>query len=236
MAQEQRIALITGGNRGLGFATAQQLAAAGMKVLIGSRDAEKGEAAAQKFQHQGLDVQSYQLSVTDRGGVKVLAQLIESKFGRLDVLINNAGIYPDSDGSTLLSTNLGAIREALETNTYGPITLCQAFVPLMQANGYGRIVNVSSGMGQLDDMQGGSPAYRLSKTALNAVTKMLAAELNGTNIKVNCVCPGWVRTDMGGSEAPRSPEAGADTIAWLAQLPDDAPSGLFWRDRSPIAW
>ncbi|PSN19303.1 short-chain dehydrogenase [filamentous cyanobacterium CCP5] len=236
MAAEQRVALVTGGNRGLGFATAQQLAQAGMKVLIGSREAENGEAAAQSLQQQGLDVLAYQLSVTDRGGIKVLAQLIETKFGRLDVLINNAGIYPDSDGDTLLTTNLGSIREALETNTYGPISLCQTCVPLMQANGYGRIVNVSSGMGQLNDMGGGSPAYRLSKTALNSVTRILAAELEGTNIKVNSVCPGWVQTDMGGSEAPRTPAEGADTIAWLAQIPDDAPSGLFWRDRTPIPW
>ncbi|MBD0334172.1 MAG: SDR family oxidoreductase [Cyanobacteria bacterium Co-bin13] len=236
MAAEQRVALVTGANRGIGFETTRQLAKQGIKVILGSRDPKKGEAAADKLRQEGLDVVAHQLSVTDAGGIKILAELLESEVGRVDILVNNAGILPDAHDGSILSTDVGPIREAMETNTYAPILLAQAFVPLMKKQGYGRIVNVSSGMGQLTDMGGGHTAYRLSKVSLNAVTRILASELEGTNIKVNSVCPGWVQTDMGGAGATRSPEQGADTIVWLATLSDDAPSGLFWRDRSPIPW
>jgi NAD(P)-dependent dehydrogenase (short-subunit alcohol dehydrogenase family) len=236
MAEDQRVALVTGANRGIGFETTRQLAKQGIKVILGSRNPEKGEAAAHKLRQEGLDVIAHQLSVTDAGGIKILAELLESDFGRLDILVNNAGILPDGHHGSVLNTDLGAIREAMETNTYGPILLAQAFVPLMKKHGYGRIVNVSSGMGQLEDMGGGYTAYRLSKVSLNAVTRILAAELEGTSIKVNSVCPGWVKTDMGGAGATRSVEAGADTVVWLATLPEAGPSGLFWRDRNPIPW
>jgi len=231
---DRRVALVTGANRGIGLATTRQLARQGIKVILGSRDPEQGESVAQALRDDGLDVVSHQLSVTDAGGIKILAQLIDTQFGRLDILVNNAGIFPDSD--SILTTAIGPIREAMETNVFGPILMAQACVPLMKRHGYGRIVNVSSGMGQLSDMGGNHTAYRLSKVTLNGVTRILAAECQDTNIKVNSVCPGWVRTRMGGEAAPRSPEAGADTIAWLATLPDDAPSGQFWRDRTPIPW
>ncbi|MBD2258548.1 SDR family oxidoreductase [Pseudanabaena sp. FACHB-2040] len=236
MAAEQRVALVTGANRGIGFETTRQLAKQGIKVVLGSRDPKKGEAAAEKLRQEGLDVVAHQLSVTDSGGIKILAELLESEFGRVDILVNNAGILPDAHDGSILSIDVGPIREAMETNAYAPILLAQSFVPLMKQQGYGRIVNVSSGMGQLSDMGGGHTAYRLSKVSLNAITRILANELEGTNIKVNSVCPGWVKTDMGGTGATRSPEQGADTVVWLATLPDDAPSGLFWRDRSPIPW
>lgn len=236
MAAEQRVALITGANRGLGFETARQLARQGIRVILGSRDPDKGEAAAAQLRQQGGDVTAHQISVTDEGGIKILAQLLKSDFGRMDILVNNAGILPDVQGGSALSTPLGSIREAMETNVYGPILLAQAFIPLMKQQNYGRIVNVSSGMGQLAEMGSGYTAYRLSKTALNAVTLILANELEGSNIKVNAVCPGWVKTDMGGPEAPRTLEQGADTIAWLATLADDAPTGRFWRDRTVIPW
>jgi NAD(P)-dependent dehydrogenase (short-subunit alcohol dehydrogenase family) len=131
---------------------------------------------------------------------------------------------------------MNMVRETVETNVYGPLLLCQALVPLMERNGHGRIVNVSSGMGQLSDMGSGNPAYRLSKTALNAVTAMVSAQVRGRNILVNSMCPGWVRTDMGGSAAPRSVEQGADTALWLGTLPDEGPTGGFFRDRKPVSW
>jgi len=142
----------------------------------------------------------------------------------------------DPRGSRVLDSKLVTWRDTLETNLIGPLLLAQALVPLLKRNGYGRIVNVSSGQGQLSDMGVGTPAYRVSKTALNALTRTLAAELKGSGILVNSMCPGWVRTDMGGAGAPRTVEQGADTAVWLATLPDDGPSGGFFRDRRPIPW
>jgi NAD(P)-dependent dehydrogenase (short-subunit alcohol dehydrogenase family) len=142
----------------------------------------------------------------------------------------------DPRGSRFLDSKLDVYRDTLETNLFGPLQLAQAVVPLMKAKRYGRIVNFSSGLGQLSEMAAGTPAYRISKTALNALTRILAAEFQGSNILVNSMCPGWVRTEMGGDGAPRTPEQGADTALWLATLPDDGPTGGFFRDRKPIAW
>ncbi|HEY9876909.1 MAG TPA: SDR family oxidoreductase [Leptolyngbyaceae cyanobacterium] len=236
MTAEQRVALVTGANRGLGLETARQLAQQNIRVIIGSRDPEQGEAAAAQLKQQGGATVAHPLDVTNEDSIKKLSQFLESEFGRVDILVNNAGIMPDRSGGSVFSTELESIREAMETNVYGPILLAQTLVPAMKQQNYGRIVNVSSGLGQLAEMGGGYTAYRLSKTALNAATRILADEVGGSNIKVNAVCPGWVQTDMGGPNAPRTPEQGADTIAWLATLPDDAPSGLFWRDRTPIPW
>ncbi len=154
------------------------------------------------------------------------------------MLVNNAGIYIDyqADSNSILNAKVDTLRQTIETNVYGVLQITQALIPLMKEQNYGRIVNVSSGMGQLNDMQGGSPGYRVSKTALNALTRIFASELKGTNILVNSVCPGWVKTDMGGSEAPRTPEQGVDTIVWLATLPDGSATGGFFRDRQPIDW
>lgn len=136
----------------------------------------------------------------------------------------------------MFKTRLDILDATLKTNFYGPLLLCQAFVPLMKRNKYGRIVNVSSGLGQLDSLGSGYPAYELSKAALNALTLSMARELRGTNVLINAMCPGWVRTDMGGWHAPRSVEEGADTVVWLATLPDGGPQGGFFRDRQPIPW
>jgi NAD(P)-dependent dehydrogenase (short-subunit alcohol dehydrogenase family) len=154
------------------------------------------------------------------------------------VLVNNAGVLLDMEaaGDSLFDARLETFEQTFETNVWGPLLLSQTLIPAMKERGYGRVVNVSSGMGQLSDMGSGSPAYRLSKTALNALTRILAHELRSTNVLVNAVCPGWVRTDMGGPAAPRTPQQGADTITWLATLPDDGPSGGFFRDRKPIPW
>jgi NAD(P)-dependent dehydrogenase (short-subunit alcohol dehydrogenase family) len=152
------------------------------------------------------------------------------------VLVNNAGVMLDPRGSRVLDARPKTFRDTLEANMLGPLQLMQALVPLMKKHGYGRIVNVASGQGQLSDMGVGTPAYRVSKTALNALTRTFAAELHGTGILVNSMCPGWVKTDMGGPNAPRTVEQAADTAVWLATLPDDGPNGGFFRDRQPIPW
>jgi len=234
MSPTKRVAVVTGANRGIGFETCRQLAKKGIQVILTSRDRANGEAAVEKLQAEGLDVSYHPLDVTDSDSVQRLAEFIKSEFGQLDILVNNAGVLLDSS-DTVLSTKIDTLRQTMDTNLYAPLLLCQALIPLMKHN-YGRVVNVSSGAGQLSDMTSGYPSYRISKTALNALTRILANELKGTNILVNSVCPGWVKTDMGGANAPRTPEQGADTIVWLATLPDNGPTSGFFRDRQPIPW
>lgn len=232
------LAVVTGAYRNLGLTTCRVLAERGYEVLLTARRAEAGAAAAADLAAQGLAVRFAALEVTDTAAVKALADQIAASRGRVDVLVNNAGIFPDprpgTAAASILAADLESIRRAFETNTLAALHLCQCFIPLMQ--GRGRVVNVSSGMGQLSDMNGCCPGYRLSKTALNAVTRILADELRDTGIKVNSVCPGWVRTDMGGPDAPRTLEQGAAGIVWAATLPDDGPSGGFFRDGEPIPW
>jgi NAD(P)-dependent dehydrogenase (short-subunit alcohol dehydrogenase family) len=238
-SSKERIALVTGANRGLGLETSRKLALQGIRVILTSRDTAKGEAALQVLQAEGLPAEYQPLDVADSAGVGLLAETIEARHGHLDILVNNAGVFTDSQdpgGASVLTAGVDSIQRAFDTNTLGPLRLCQALVPLMRRNGYGRIVNVASGMGQLAEMNGGYPAYRLSKTALNALTRILSDELAGTGILVNSVCPGWVRTDMGGPSATRGIEEGVGTIVWLATLPEGSPSGLFFRDRQPIPW
>ena len=236
MAETARIALVTGGNRGIGLEICRQLAAHGLAVVLGARDASQGKAAAKALQDEGLAVDFHRLDVTSCRSIRACVAALGEKRGRIDVLVNNAGVLIDPRGSRFLDSKLDTYRDTLETNFYGPLQLAQAVVPLMKANRYGRIVNVSSGQGQLSDMGAGTPAYRVSKTALNALTRILSAEFHGNNILVNSMCPGWVRTGMGGESAPRSPVEGADTALWLATLPDDGPTGGFFRDRKPIPW
>jgi NAD(P)-dependent dehydrogenase (short-subunit alcohol dehydrogenase family) len=232
MAENGQIALVSGGNRGIGLEIVRQLADRGITVILGSRDEEEGWAAA-----EGLsgDVVVRQLDVADAESVDHLTSSIEEEFGRLDILVNNAGILNDEDQHGV-DADLDGVREALEANPFGVWRLCEAFIPLMQSRGYGRIVNISSGLGALEEMGGGSPAYRVSKAAPNALTRILASELEGRSILVNSVSPGWVQTDMGGSEASRSVEEGADTPVWAATLPNDGPTGGFFRDRQQIPW
>jgi NAD(P)-dependent dehydrogenase (short-subunit alcohol dehydrogenase family) len=224
--------LVSGGNRGIGREIVRQLAERGVTTILGSRDEEKGRVAA-----EGMDgnVRVRQLDATDEKGIAQLACDIEEEFGRLDVLVNNAGISIDR-GQHGVDADLGVVRETLEMNLFGAWRLCEVFVPLMQRNRYGRIVNVSSGMGAPNDMGGGYPAYRVSKTSLNALTRILASELRGMGILVNSVCPGWARTDMGGSGASRTVEEGAATPVWAATLPNNGPNGCFFRDRRQIPW
>ena len=235
MIDNNKIAVVTGANRGIGIEICRQLARKGVKVILTSRDESKGKAAAAELHREGLDVAFHQLDVTDPDSVSRLAADLESERGRLDILINNAGVMPEhSEAASVFKADVDLVRLTLETNALGPLRVAQALIPLMR--GEGRVVNVSSGMGQLAEMNGGWPGYRFSKTALNALTRILADELKETRIKVNSVCPGWVRTDMGGPGATRSVEQGAETPVWLALLPDDGPSGGFFRDKKPIPW
>ena len=223
---------MSGANRGIGREVARQLAEQGYTVVVGSRDLAKGEATAVEL---GDAAVATQLDVRDEASVREAVSFVEREFGRLDVLVNNAGIT-DGWSGTAAEPDFEKVREILDTNLFGSWRLAKATLPLMRRIGYGRIVNVSSGMGQLSDMGGRSPGYRVSKTGLNALTRMLTAELEDENILVNSVCPGWVRTDMGGQNARRSVEEGADTPVWLATLPDGGPRGGFFRDRKPIPW
>lgn len=232
----QRIAVVTGGNRGIGFEICRQLGKRGINVVLTARDSKKGNKAVEHLQSEGLNVLFHPLDVTSPEQVRRLASYMAEVHGRCDMLVNNAGILPDRRGSSVLNASIDTFRTVLETNFYGPLMLMQAIVPLMRKHRYGRIVNLSSGLGQLEDMGDGTPAYRASKTALNALTRMFAAAAADTGILVNSMCPGWVRTDMGGPNADRSVEKGAQTAVWLATLPDDGPTGGFFRDKQEIAW
>lgn len=232
----QRIAVVTGGGRGIGFEICHQLGQSGCTMVLTARDAKKGEAAAAKLRAEGSDVRFHVLDVTSAKSIAALAAFLENEFGGVDILVNNAGIMIDPRGSRLADSDLKTFRATLETNTLGPLALTQALLPLMKKRNYGRIVNLSSGLGQLSEMGGGTPAYRVSKAALNAVTRIAAAETRGANILVNSMCPGWVKTDMGGPNAPRTVAQGAATAVWLATLPDGGPTGGFFRDRKPIPW
>lgn len=233
---DRKIAVVTGANRGIGFEICRQLAAKGISVVLTSRDEAKGRMAVAQLGSQGLEIEFYQLDVTDVSGIQRLGGFLERKYGAADILVNNAGIMADAKGTGMLGVQLQIIRTTMETNVYGPLTLCQVLIPLMRNKNYGRIVNISSGLGQLSEMGGGTPAYRISKTALNVLTRTLAAELKGTNILVNSICPGWVKTDMGGPNAVKTLAEGADTAVWLATLPDGGASGGFYRDRKAISW
>jgi NAD(P)-dependent dehydrogenase (short-subunit alcohol dehydrogenase family) len=244
-----RIAIVTGGNRGLGLEIARQLTVQGIRVILTARNIQKGQQAVKDLALEGISVQFYALDVTRSSSIEGLTIFMNQEFGRCDILINSAGIFPDimtgnavdhdkGDVNGALNVSIKNIREAMETNVYGPLQLSQQLVPLMKRNNYGRIVNISSGLGQLTDYEGDGKfiAYRLSKTALNMLTCTFAAELKGTNILVNSVCPGWCQTDMGGPNALRSSQEGAKGVVWLATLADNGPSGGFFRDQKLISW
>ena len=233
----KKIALVSGANKGLGFEISRQLAEKGVQVIMAARDKQRGEKAVQELKKKGLDVVFCEMDVTDHDSVKKALGFVTTHHSRLDILVNNAGIMTEKDlKESALKIDLDTVRRTFETNTLAHLYVSQTFIPLMMKNNYGRIVNMSSGLGTLDDMKSGFTAYRISKTALNAVTRILAAELEGTNILINTMCPGWCKTDMGGPGATRSAAEGAETAVYLAMLPDGGPTGCYFRDKKKIAW
>ena len=227
------VALVTGANRGLGLECARQLLAVGFTVLMGARDEHRGLEAARSLESDRA--RAIRLDVTLRDDVLACRETVMRELdGRLDVLINNAAIHYDTDERTL-DADMTVVTEALNTNLLGAWRMAQMAAPLMRARRHGRIVNVSSGAGAQSELDGGTPAYALTKLALNGLTRMLAAELDGSGVMVNAVCPGWVNTDMGG-RGGRPVADGARGIVWAAVLPDGGPTGGFFRDGKPIAW
>jgi NAD(P)-dependent dehydrogenase (short-subunit alcohol dehydrogenase family) len=235
--QEQAVALVTGANRGIGREVARQLAERGYEVLLSARELEKASAAAAEVaQATGGAVRPLELDVSDRDSIAAAAAHLHGDPGRLDVLVNNAGIGADF-GVSGTAPDFDAIAHTLETNFYGAYRLTIAVLDLLRASEHARIVNVSSGMGGVAEMGGWSPGYRVSKAALNAMTRILSTELRDERILVNSACPGFVNTDMGGQfGAKKSVEDGAAGVVWLATLPDDGPSGGFFRDGKPVAF
>jgi len=229
-----RVAVVTGANRGIGLEVCRQLAGHGLRVILTARDLSNAEAAAHTIASAG-SIEPARLDVLDPKSIEGLASKLAGRRVHVDVLVNNAAILLDEDAG-LLDLPLDDLRHTFETNVFAPLAVSQAFVPGMVERGYGRVVNVSSQAGQLSSMSTYAPAYSMSKTALNAFTRQLSAATKGTGVLVNSGCPGWVRTDMGGPSAPRSVEQGADTIVWLATLPAKGPTGGFFSDRKPIAW
>ena len=232
------VAVVTGAYRGLGLETARQLADLGHRVLLTARRETEGRSAAEQLAAGGADVRFAALDITAAGSIRALKDLLVRDYGRLDVLVNNAGIFPDPSPGTpaasIFKAELDTIRTAFETNTLAALRLCQELIPLMQ--GHGRIVNVSSGVGQRSDMSGGCSACRVSQGGLQAAARIFADELQDTDVKINSVCPGWVQTDMGGPDATLTVAEGARGIVWAATLPADGPSGGFFRHGEPIPW
>jgi NAD(P)-dependent dehydrogenase (short-subunit alcohol dehydrogenase family) len=272
MKNLMKTVLVTGGNRGIGLEICRQLDGSGHRVIMGSRDLEKGLKAAGSL---SKNVIVKQLDVTNEESLRNLFNFVKTQFGLLDVLINNAGINKDPESSetslagkakNIIETNLPGARPVIkaatsmmrnagiiirrktagdvplvhvkyimETNFYGAWRTIQVFIPLLRKSNDARIINISSGMGELKSLTGDYPGYRLSKASLNALTIMFSNELKDDGIKVNAICPGWVRTDMGGPDAPRSVSEGADTAVWLA-TEESNPTGKFFRDRKEIEW
>lgn len=235
MSAAARVALVTGANRGLGLETSRQLLARGLRVALTGRDVDAVERARRGLGKTAGEAIAVPMDVSDPSSIAAAYREIESRFGAVDILVNNAAVLLH-ESTGVLSIPRDAFHETLETNLLGAIEVCRVAVPPMVARRYGRVVNVSSGAGQLSRMSSYAPAYSISKAALNAFTRILAETYRGRGILVNAVDPGWVRTDMGGRSAPRSAEQGADSIVWLATLPDSGPTGAFFRDRREIEW
>ena len=234
--KQSKTALVTGGNRGIGFAIAQGLLQKDYEVIITSRSLNKAKQAAEKLQEFGK-VTPIELDVSDDDSIEEAVKIFNQNYNisHLDILINNAGIYPD-EGVNILTISRRQLDATLNANTFGPIRIVQAFLPLLEKSQDARVINVSSNMGALQDLTANAPSYCLSKFALNGATIMLAQALHSQGITVNTIDPGWVRSDMGGSSAPRSPEQGADTAIWLATEAPRNETGKFWRDRQVISY
>ena len=253
MSSESKTALVTGGNKGIGFAICQGLLDANFNVFLAARSTDKGKAAVKKLSTNDNLIQLVELDVTDDESIKSAVNSVNQITDSLDVLVNNAAIYPDlrgaEQGVNILTVSRDLLTKTMNTNAFSPIGITQAFLPLLEkrcsalggfpdlkrlhqdANNP-KVINVSSGNGQLDGLSANVPSYSLSKLALNGATILLADALQSKNIAVYAMCPGWVKTDMGGSSAPRTPEQGADTAIWLATEATIQESGKFFRDRT----
>ncbi|MBT2730775.1 SDR family oxidoreductase [Bacillus sp. ISL-75] len=235
MSKDIKVALVTGGNRGIGFELVKQLALNGFKVILASRDPEMGHEAAQRLKESNLDVSFVVMDVDNQESIHQAAIIVNERYGRLDVLINNAGVYLE-ENKKLVAMDPSVLERTMTTNFFGAYHVIRSFIPLMEKQGYGRIINVSSEYGALSEMSyQGVGAYKLSKFALNGLTRLVAAEING-DIKINAVDPGWVSSDIGGPTAPRSPKQAADSILWLATVGPEGPNGGFFRDGKRIDW
>ncbi|MBO9702415.1 MAG: SDR family NAD(P)-dependent oxidoreductase [Sporocytophaga sp.] len=231
----EQIAVVTGANRGIGLEISARLADLGFTVVFTSRDEAKGLKAMNGLLKSGRKFVFFKLDVTNKTDGRKLYEFLEKEYGRVDVLFNNAAILPDENESAV-AVDLSVVSKTFETNTIGAFMVAQSVIPLMKKNNYGRIINISSGLGALSSMGGGYPAYRISKASLNAITRMLADELSNSNILVNSVDPGWVKTDMGGPNASKTTAEAVDSILWLAQLPENGPSGKFFRNKQEAPW
>jgi len=235
LKQNSPVAVVTGGNRGIGFEISKELSKVGCRVVLTSRDEEHGNQAVAKLGADKKNIVYHKLDVTNGKDIETLRDWILKMYGRVDILINNAGIYLD-EGTSVFNVDEKIVKETLDVNFYGAFNMCRVLVPIMRQNGYGRIVNISSGYGAMSEMAGYHAAYRISKAALNALTLIMADELRDGDIKVNAVCPGWVNTDMGGKMAPVSAEKAAKDIVHVALMDEEGPTGSFFRHKKPIEW
>ncbi|MGC9930931.1 SDR family oxidoreductase [Priestia aryabhattai] len=235
MKKHTKVVLVTGGNRGIGYELVRQLAMDGFKVILTSRNSESGHKAVQKLKDSHLDVSFLTMDINNQTSIRQAAATVNEQYGRLDVLINNAGIYLDKN-QTLVNMDPSVLEKTLTTNFFGAYHVIRSFMPLMEQQAYGRIINVSSEYGAMSEMSSpGVGAYKLSKFILNGLTQLMAAESNN-DIKINAVDPGWVSSDMGGPSAPRTPEQAARSILWLATIGPEGPSGGFFKDGKQIDW
>lgn len=234
MEQSGHVAIVTGGNRGIGYEICKELSMSGCRVVLTSRNEKDGQKAVAALRdHENIAY--HKLNVTNSADIASLRDWILKTYGRVDILINNAGVYLD-EGVSVFDVDEKIVQETLAVNFYGAFHMCRAFVPIMKQNGYGRIVNISSGYGAMNEIAGYEAAYRISKAALNALTLIIADELRDGSIKVNAVCPGWVSTDMGGKMAPISPQTAARDIVHFALVNAKGPTGSFFRHKKPIQW
>lgn len=230
----QKTVLVTGANRGIGLATCKEFDQLGYKVIMASRDIEKAKKAIEE--NELKNTEALCLDVSNRDSIVDAINEVMVKHNKIDILINNAGVYLDEQNS-LLELEDEVFYQTMSVNFFGPYQLMKEVVPIMQSQKFGRVVNISSGYGQMESMsQAGVASYKVSKLSLNGLTQLFAAEVGQSNIKINAICPGWVHTDMGGPSAPRSPEQAAKGVVWAAQIPENGPNGGFFRDGESIPW